>query len=361
MTEALRTPDERFQDLTDFPYTPNFTEDLPGFEGLRMAWIDEGPKDAEHTFLCLHGQPTWSYLYRSWIPPLTNAGHRVVAPDLFGFGRSDKPVDDSAYTFEFHRRSLLAFIQHLDLSNVTLVVHDWGGILGLTLPHEAPERYARLVVCNTILATGQVPPGKGFLEWREWVANNPDMAVDRLMGRACPRLSKAQRTAYGAPFPDVQFKGGVRRFPALVPIAPDDPGTQHALAALPFWRERWTGPPSSPWATRIRCWGHPPWPCSPRPCSTRPQSSTYPKPGISCPNGGKKSCPPCLKPWVESWGTARDCDRVTLREHWSANGRQHGQGTSSLLRWALALYSPNDTWQFSTHERNDPLPQAPPP
>lgn len=241
MIDSLRTPESRFANLPDFPFTPHYVEDLPGFEGLRMAYLDEGPRDATHTFLCVHGQPTWSFLYRSMIPVFTAAGHRVVAPDLFGFGRSDKPTDDTVYTFDFHRRSLLAFIRHLDLSNITLVVHDWGGILGLTLPPVESERYGRLVVMNTALATGKVPPSKGFLEWREWVAKTPDMAVGRLMGRACPRLSEAERAAYDAPFPDIRHKAGVRQFPALVPTEPDAPGTAEALQAQDFWTNRWKG------------------------------------------------------------------------------------------------------------------------
>src|SRR5438477_11631810 len=133
MIPALRTPDERFAHLPGHPFEPHYAEDLPGYEGLRMHYVDEGPRDARHTFLCLHGQPTWSYLYRRMIPVFTEAGHRVVAPDFFGFGRSDKPTDEPVYTFTFHRESLLRLAERLGLEGVTLVCQDWGGLLGLTL------------------------------------------------------------------------------------------------------------------------------------------------------------------------------------------------------------------------------------
>jgi pimeloyl-ACP methyl ester carboxylesterase len=138
--EALRTPDDRFADLPDFPYPPCYVSDLAGFEGLRAHYLDLGPRDADRTFLCLHGEPTWSYLYRKMTPVILESGARVVAPDLFGFGRSDKPVDDSAYTFHFHRETILRPVEHLALRNITLVVQDWGGTLGLTLPVDAGFR-----------------------------------------------------------------------------------------------------------------------------------------------------------------------------------------------------------------------------
>ena len=160
--EFLRTPDERFDDLPGYSFTPHYAENLPGFEGLRMHYLDEGPRDAGQVFLCLHGQPTWSYLYRRMIPVLLGSGARVVAPDFFGFGRSDKPVDDAWYTFTRHRDSLQAFVRALDLSNITLVCQDWGGILGLTLPMDDPQRFTRLLVMNTALATGTAVTGCGL-------------------------------------------------------------------------------------------------------------------------------------------------------------------------------------------------------
>lgn len=242
MIEALRTPDDRFESIHDFGFSHNYLEDLPGYEGLRMCYVDDGPADSDHTFLCLHGQPTWSYLYRKMIAVFNAAGHRAVAPDLFGFGRSDKPVDDEIYTFDFHRGALLAFIEHLDLRHVTLVLHDWGGLLGLTLPPAAPERFRRLIITNTAFATGDQPLGEGFLAWRQWANDHPDMDVGGLMGRACPQLSEDERAAYGAPFPEARFKGGVRRFPNLVPDRPDAPGAELSRRARDWWGKEWSGP-----------------------------------------------------------------------------------------------------------------------
>ena len=145
---ALRTPDERFSDLPDYPYAPHYVDDLAGYEGLRIHYLDVGPRDARHLFLCLHGEPTWSYLYRRMIPSMLGSGARVVTPDLLGFGRSDKPTRVEDYSFHFHRNMLLRFVERLDLANVTLVVQDWGGMLGLTLPAEPSirTRLARLIV-----------------------------------------------------------------------------------------------------------------------------------------------------------------------------------------------------------------------
>jgi haloalkane dehalogenase len=241
MTEHLRTPDERFNGLPGFDYTPNYVDDLPGYGGLRMHYLDEGPQDAQHVFLCLHGEPTWSYLYRKMIPVFTAAGHRVVAPDLFGFGRSDKPLDDEAYRFEFHRGSLLLFIETLGLRGITLVCQDWGGILGLTLPVDMPERFSRLLVMNTMLGTGDVTLSDGFVAWRAWVNKNPDMAIGKLMKRSCPHLTEEECLAYEAPFPDARYKGGVRRFPNLVPDRPDAPGAGVSRRARDWLRREWNG------------------------------------------------------------------------------------------------------------------------
>lgn len=169
MTHALRTLDDRFAALPGFEYEPRYRE----FDGLRMHYVDTGPRDANEVFLCLHGEPTWSYLYRRMIPVFVAAGHRVVAPDLFGFGRSDKPVDDAWYTFETHRESLLRFIEALDLDGITLVCQDWGGLLGLTLPMDLPERFAGLLVMNTTLGTGDVPLTDGFTAWRSGSRTTP--------------------------------------------------------------------------------------------------------------------------------------------------------------------------------------------
>ena len=238
--DALRTPDERFDDLPDWPYAPHYRDDLPGYEGLRLHYVDEGPRDG-HVFLCLHGQPSWSYLYRKMIPVFVEAGHRVIAPDFFGFGRSDKPREDATYTFDFHRNTLLALTEALGLRGVTLVCQDWGGILGLTLPVSQPELVARLLIMNTAIAVG-ANPGKGFREWLAYSNNNPDLDVAKLMGRAIPGISEAEAAAYGAPFPSVEYKGGVRRFPNLVPIEPEMEGASWGLQAASFWSTKWSGP-----------------------------------------------------------------------------------------------------------------------
>ena len=239
--KILRTPDERFKDLPGFAYAPNYIEDLPGYEGLRLHYVDEGPGDSEHLFLCLHGEPTWSYLYRRMIPVFTEAGHRVVAPDYFGFGRSDKPVDDAVYTFNFHREALMRFIERLDLRGITLVCQDWGALLGLTLPMDTPGRFERLLIMNGALATGDVRLNEGFLEWREWARGRPDMDVGKLMGLTCPHLTEGERAAYAAPFPDVHYKAGVRRFPEMVPDHPDTEGAAISRRARDWWRNDWSG------------------------------------------------------------------------------------------------------------------------
>ncbi len=241
MSETLRTPEECFDNLPGFDYTPNYIEDLPGYSGMRMHYLDEGPKDARHVFLCLHGEPTWSYLYRKMIPVFTAAGHRAVAPDLFGFGRSDKPAREEVYQFDFHRRSLLLFIETLGLQGITLVCQDWGGILGLTLPVEIPERISRLLVMNTLLGTGDVELSDGFVAWRDWVNKNPDMAIGKLIKRGCPHLSEEECRAYDAPFPDASYKAGVRCFPNLVPDHPDAPGAEVSRRARDWLREEWSG------------------------------------------------------------------------------------------------------------------------
>jgi pimeloyl-ACP methyl ester carboxylesterase len=174
------------------------------------------------------------------IPVFTAAGHRVVAPDFFGFGRSDKPVDDAVYTFNFHRGMLMRFIETLDLERVTLVVQDWGGLLGLTLPMEYPERIDRLIVMNTGIGIGR-SPGPGFDAWKAFVAAKPDFEIAGMMKRSVPGISDAEAAAYDAPFPDRRYRAGVRRFPALVPVTPDMEGVDTSLKSTQFFRERWNG------------------------------------------------------------------------------------------------------------------------
>ena len=242
--EALRTPDERFANLPEFPFRPHYVEDLHGFEGLRLHYLDERPLHAAtpmQTYLCLHGEPSWSYLYRKMLPVFVAAGHRVVAPDFFGFGKSDKPTDDATYTFTFHRDTLCRFIEKLDLQNVTLVVQDWGGLLGLTLPMEFPQRIKRLLVMNTALAVG-ASPGPGFDAWKAFMRTRPDVDVATLMKRGNPHLSDAEAAAYGAPFPDHRYKAGVRRFPELVMVSPEMDGASLSRHAAQWLSTEWNGP-----------------------------------------------------------------------------------------------------------------------
>jgi haloalkane dehalogenase len=238
--DALRTPDDRFADLPDFPYEPRYTDDLPGVEGLRVAWVDEGARDGQ-VFLCLHGEPTWSYLYRKMIPVFVAAGHRVVAPDLLGFGRSDKLVDDREYSFKLHRNVLLALTDRLELENVTLVCQDWGGLLGLTLPLDRPALIGRLVAMNTTIADG-TSPGPGFDQWKAFARTQPDLDVGRLLWRATPGMTEAEARAYDAPFPSARYKAGVRSFPELVPVVPDMAGAELGRRAVAWWGSEWSGP-----------------------------------------------------------------------------------------------------------------------
>jgi pimeloyl-ACP methyl ester carboxylesterase len=238
--DILRTPEERFAHLPGFAFEPRYVDDLPGFQGLRLHYVDEGPSGAE-AFLCLHGEPTWAYLYRRMIPVFVGAGFRAVAPDLFGFGRSDKPAADGVYGFDFHRETLKRLIERLDLRRITLVCQDWGGLLGLTLPMDMADRFDRLLVMNTTLGTGDAPLPAGFVAWRKWAAEHPDMEVGKLLGRACPQLDAAERAAYEAPFPDARYKAGVRRFPQLVPDSPDAPGAAISRAARSWLSSGWSG------------------------------------------------------------------------------------------------------------------------
>ena len=205
-----------------------------------MHYVDEGPQDARHTFLCLPGEPTWAYLYRRMVPVFARSGARVVVPDWLGFGRSDKPVDDAVYGFAFHRNMMLAFIRRLDLCNITLVVQDWGGILGLTLPMDMPDRFSRLIVMNTAIPVGE-SLGEGFQGWKDYVASRPDLDCEALIRRACPHLSGAEARAYEAPFPDHRYKAGVRRFPQMVMIEPGMEGIETAKRARRFWQTDWQG------------------------------------------------------------------------------------------------------------------------
>ena len=237
-----RTPEARFTGLPDYPFAPHYVDVGPALgraEPVRMHWVEEGAGDP---ILCLHGEPSWSFLYRRMIPILSQRG-RAVAPDLIGFGKSDKFTERSDYSYRMHRDAVLAFMDALRLERITLVCQDWGGLLGLQLAGELPDRFARLVIMNTALPTGEEQVGPGFLAWRDYVADNPDLPVGALFGRAI--VQESRRTAeilaaYDAPYPDRSYKEGAHAFPALVPISPDMPGAAENRAAwktLEEWRK----------------------------------------------------------------------------------------------------------------------------
>ena len=216
----IRTPDDRFQNLTDFPYAPHYVT----IHGLRIHYLDEGQGEP---ILCLHGEPSWSFLYRRMIPALSARG-RVIAPDLVGFGRSDKFSEIEEYTYAMHSSMLSAFVTALDLRSITLVCQDWGGILGLPMAADMPERFARLVIMNTGLPTGERPPTPGFLQWRAFAERmGRDIEPGQLVAVSAANqnaITPAIMAAYDAPFPDASFRAGVAAFPLLVPIRPDDAG-----------------------------------------------------------------------------------------------------------------------------------------
>lgn len=239
--DAVRTPEERFVALPGYPWPPHYLSDLPSLAGLRMHYLDEGPSEAGLTWLCLHGNPAWSYLYRKMIPVFLDAGHRVLAPDLIGFGKSDKPKKEGVHSFSWHRQILLEFVEKLDLKNVVLVVQDWGGLLGLTLPMADSHRYRGVLIMNTMLATGDEPLSPGFVAWREMCANKPEFEVGRLFARGNPQMSPAECAAYDAPFADRGHRAALRAFPRMVPDSQGADGAALSRQAREFWRHEWYG------------------------------------------------------------------------------------------------------------------------
>ena len=223
--DALRTPDDRFADLPGYPFEPRYAE-IPDGEGgtLRVHHLDEGEPDAP-VVLLLHGEPSWSYLYRHMISPLVEAGLRAVAPDLVGFGRSDKPAMRTDYTYARHVAWLSSHVfDALDLRDITLVCQDWGGLLGLRLVAAQPDRFTNVVAANTYLPTGDGKPGEAFLAWQRFSQETPEFPVGAIVNGGCTTdLDPAVIAAYDAPFPDESFKEGARQFPLLVPTSPEDP------------------------------------------------------------------------------------------------------------------------------------------
>ncbi len=241
--QFLRTPDERFINLPDFPFLPNYVEinDTDGGT-LRVHYLDEGPANGP-VVLCMHGEPSWSYLYRKMIPPMVAAGLRVIAPDLVGFGKSDKPTEQSDYTYARHVAWMQSVvIDHLDLRHVTLFAQDWGGLIGLRLVAENPDRFDRVVIGNTGLPTGDLPITKAFLQWQKFSRTTPEFDTGfMLQASTITELTSEEVAAYDAPFPDDRYQSGARIFPSLVPTVSDDPASEANRSA---WRvlEQWTKP-----------------------------------------------------------------------------------------------------------------------
>lgn len=225
--DVLRTPEDRFDGLPDYDFAPHYAE----VAGMRLHYVDEGPRDAAPV-LCLHGEPTWSYLYRHMIPVFTGAGYRCVAPDLIGFGKSDKPVRRDDYTYQAHVDWMAAWLEGVDLTGITLVCQDWGGLIGLRLLAAMPERFARLVVANTALPTGDQPMGAAFDAWRAYSQSVDVFDAGRIVyGGTTSKITPEEVAAYNAPYPDATYQAGARQFPMLVPSTPDDPATPANRAA----------------------------------------------------------------------------------------------------------------------------------
>jgi haloalkane dehalogenase len=231
--DVFRTPDERFEGLPGYDFAPRWFES----DGLRLHYVDDGDGAP---VVCFHGEPTWAYLYRKLLPPLTDGGHRVVCPDYAGFGRSDKPTDQRWYSYDRHCELMTALLAPLDLRDATVVVQDWGGPIGLRWAVENPDRVARLAILNTGLFTGRV--SKGFMAWREFAERNPDLPVGRVLNSATTTdLTDDVIAAYEAPFPTAESKAGAAAFPLLVPIADDQPGAD-VMRAVSDELSRWEKP-----------------------------------------------------------------------------------------------------------------------
>jgi haloalkane dehalogenase len=220
--QYLRTPDDRFVNLPGYNFAPHYVE----LDGLRLHYIDEGPQGVAPVLL-LHGEPSWCYLYRKMVPILVAAGHRVIAPDLIGFGRSDKPILREDYSYQRHVDWIAAFVRTLDLDKVTLFGQDWGGLIGLRVLTSDPDRFARVVVSNTGLPTGDTKPTEAFLRWRQYSQSTPNFHVGGIVKGACRNELPADViAAYDAPFPDDRYKAGARQFPLLVLTEPNDPASE---------------------------------------------------------------------------------------------------------------------------------------
>lgn len=224
----LRTPEERFAELSDYPFEPRYLliQDRRDEVELRMHYVDEGDPEAKPV-LMLHGEPTWSFLYRKMIPLFVDAGQRALAPDLIGFGKSDKPGAREDYSYARHVEWMQDWLAALDLRDITLVCQDWGGLIGLRLVAAEPARFARVITANTFLPTGDEPAGEAFEQWRRFSQRVPEFSAGHIVDTATvSTLSESVKAAYDAPFPSEEYKAGARQFPMLVPTRPDDPESQ---------------------------------------------------------------------------------------------------------------------------------------
>jgi haloalkane dehalogenase len=235
--EILRTPDECFVNLPAYPFAPHYVE----VDGLRIHYVDEGPREADPV-LMLHGEPSWSYLYRKMIPIVATARYRVIAPDLVGFGRSDKPTRREDYTYQRHVDWMRNLLLALDLKRITLVGQDWGGFIGLRLATELEERFARIVAANTFLPTGDTPPGEGLLNWQRFSQLTPAFRASEIIQMfSVNEVPSEVGAAYDAPFPDERYQAGAHQFPLLIPTSPNDLATPANRAAWEVLR-RWKKP-----------------------------------------------------------------------------------------------------------------------
>ena len=220
--KILRTPDNRFSNLLDYPFKPNYIQ----LGDIRIHYVDEGESSKE-VVLLIHGEPTWSYLYRKMVPIVSESGYRVIVPDLVGFGKSDKPINQEDYTYEKHVGWISSFIESLDLKNINLFCQDWGGLIGLRIVSEQGYRFNRIIASNTSLPTGDFKVPKAFFNWQKFSQDTPVFNASKIVKSSCVnKISNEVQKAYDAPFPDETYKAGARRFPMLVPTSPNDPSSQ---------------------------------------------------------------------------------------------------------------------------------------
>ena len=220
--KILRTPDNRFSNLLDYPFKPNYIQ----LGDIRIHYVDEG-ESSEEVVLLIHGEPTWSYLYRKMVPIVSESGYRVIVPDLVGFGKSDKPINQEDYTYEKHVGWISSFIESLDLKNINLFCQDWGGLIGLRIVSEQGYRFNRIIASNTSLPTGDFKVPKAFFNWQKFSQDTPVFNASKIVKSSCVnKISNEVQKAYDAPFPDETYKAGARRFPMLVPTSPNDPSSQ---------------------------------------------------------------------------------------------------------------------------------------